>query len=122
MACSKCQTDNETGVKFCNECGVKSEIACSDFGKMNRPGSKFCNEFGHNLTLPSEPIPRDLSFDEKPDKIQRYLRKGLTEKILSQRDRIEGERKRVTVVFCDMEGLRKKHLPEEKQLHYFKIM
>ena len=29
---------------------------------------------------------------------------GLTEKILSQRDRIEGERKQVTVIFCDMEG------------------
>jgi class 3 adenylate cyclase len=37
-------------------------------------------------------------------KIQRYLPKGLTEKILSQRDKIEGERKQVTVMFCDMEG------------------
>jgi len=32
-----------------------------------------------------------------------YLPKGLTEKILSQRDRIEGECKQVTVMFCDME-------------------
>jgi len=59
---------------------------------------------GHNLTLPLEPIPKDLSFDEKLDKIQRYLPKGLTEKILGQRDKIEGERKHVTVMFCDMEG------------------
>ena len=28
----------------------------------------------------------------------------ITEKILAQRDRIEGERKQVTVMFCDMEG------------------
>jgi methionyl-tRNA synthetase len=35
---------------------------------------------------------------------QKYLPKGITEKILSQRDRIEGERKQVTVMFCDMEG------------------
>ena len=48
--------------------------------------------------------PKDLSFDEKLAKIQKYLPKGLTEKILSQRDRIEGERKQVTVMFCDMEG------------------
>ncbi|MBW1788843.1 MAG: AAA family ATPase, partial [Deltaproteobacteria bacterium] len=34
----------------------------------------------------------------------RYLPKGLTEKILSQREKIEGERKLVTVMFCDMEG------------------
>ncbi|MFQ5917452.1 MAG: adenylate/guanylate cyclase domain-containing protein, partial [Candidatus Binatia bacterium] len=60
---------------------------------------------GHNLTLPSrEPVIKELSFDEKLDKIQRYLPKGLSEKILSQRDRIEGERKHVTVMFCDMEG------------------
>jgi class 3 adenylate cyclase/predicted ATPase len=61
-------------------------------------------ECGHDLTPPSKPTPKDLSFDEKLDKIQRYLPKGLTEKILSQRDRIEGERKQVTVMFCDMEG------------------
>jgi class 3 adenylate cyclase/predicted ATPase len=51
-----------------------------------------------------EKAPKELSFDEKIDKIQRYLPKGLTEKILSQRDKIEGERKQVTVMFCDMVG------------------
>ncbi|MCJ7595108.1 MAG: AAA family ATPase, partial [Desulfobacterales bacterium] len=56
------------------------------------------------MTTPSEPLPKELSFDEKLDKIQRYLPKGLTEKILGQRDKIEGERKQVTVMFCDMEG------------------
>jgi predicted ATPase/class 3 adenylate cyclase len=52
----------------------------------------------------------------KIDKIQRYLPKGLTEKILAQRDKIEGERKQVTVMFCDMEGftpLTEKIGPEE---------
>jgi class 3 adenylate cyclase len=72
----------------------------------------------HNAgqTVPSEPAPKELSFDEKLDKIQRYLPKGLTEKILAQRDRIEGERKQVTVMFCDMEGftaLTEKLGPEE---------
>ena len=33
-----------------------------------------------------------------------HLPQGLTEKIITQRDRIEGERKHVTVMFCDMEG------------------
>ena len=84
MKCPSCQSENETGAKFCNECGAKLEIACPECGKPNRPGSKFCNECGHNLTLPLEPSPKDLSFDEKLNKIQRYLPKGLTEKILSQ--------------------------------------
>ena len=104
MKCPKCQFNNLEEAKFCNECGAKLEIICSKCGKNNPPQSKFCNECGHNLILPSEPAPKDLSFDEKLDKIQRYLPKGLTEKILAQRDRIEGERKQVTVMFCDMEG------------------
>jgi class 3 adenylate cyclase/predicted ATPase len=108
MKCRKCQFDNPEGVKFCGECGVKLERICLKCGSSNPPQFKFCGECGHNLTLSSEPAPsltpKDLSFDEKLDKIQRYLPKGLTEKILTQRDRIEGERKQITVMFCDMEG------------------
>ncbi|NIS67387.1 MAG: guanylate cyclase, partial [Proteobacteria bacterium] len=104
MKCPKCQFDNREGAKFCNECGNKLEVACPECGKINRLGSKFCDECGQNLRLPSEPSLKDLSLDEKLAKIQRYLPKGLTKKILAQRDRIEGERKQVTVIFCDMEG------------------
>ena len=104
MQCSKCQFENVDGAKFCNECGCKLEISCPDCSKINPPGSKFCNECGYNFTTPSEPVVKELSFDEKIDKIQRYLPKGLTEKILSQKSKIEGERKQVTVMFCDMEG------------------
>jgi len=104
MKCPKCQLDNEADAKFCNNCGNTLEIACPECGRRNRLGSKFCKECGHNLTLPIEPTSKDLSFEEKIDKIQRYLPKGLTDKILSQRDKIEGERKQVTVMFCDMEG------------------
>jgi len=80
------------------------EIKCPSCDAFVPLGKKFCGECGHDLSLPSEPPPRDLSLDEKLVKIQRYLPKGLTEKILAQRDRIEGERKQVTVLFCDMEG------------------
>jgi class 3 adenylate cyclase len=66
--------------------------------------SKFCKECGHQLATSSKPSTQPISFEEKIDKIQRYLPKGLTEKILSQKDKIEGERKQVTVMFCDMEG------------------
>ncbi len=104
MKCPKCQFENPEGIKFCGECGARLEKICPKCNSSNPPQFKFCGECGHNLTLPSEHIPKDLSFDEKLDKIQRYLPKGLTEKILSQRDRIEGERKQVTVMFCDMEG------------------
>ena len=104
MKCPKCQFENPEGMKFCVECGNKLELICPKCGFGNSPSFKFCGECGHDLTLLPEQAPKELSFDEKIDKIQRYLPKGVTEKILSQRDRIEGERKQVTVMFCDMEG------------------
>ena len=105
MQCPKCQHENPSGAKFCNECATKLELICPKCGMANPPGSKFCNECAHNLTTSTAvSAPKDLSFDEKLTKIQKYLPKGLTEKILSQRDRIEGERKQVTVMFCDMQG------------------
>ena len=80
MKCPKCQFENPVGAKFCNECG--HDIASSLSGIS----------------------PPALSFEEKLEKIQRYLPTGLTEKILSQKDKIEGELRQVTVMFCDMEG------------------
>ncbi len=116
MKCPKCQTENPENLKFCGECGAKLEKICPHCNSSNPPQFKFCGECGHDLTLPSKPLTRELSFDEKIAKIQKYLPGGLTEKILSQRDRIEGERKQVTVMFCDMEGytgLTEKLGPEE---------
>jgi class 3 adenylate cyclase/tetratricopeptide (TPR) repeat protein len=104
MKCPKCQTENPETRKFCSECGSKLLFICPQCGFENLPKDKFCGECGHDLGLPSKPIPKELSFDEKLAKIQRYLPKDLTQKILAQRDRIEGERKQVTVMFCDMEG------------------
>ncbi len=79
MQCSICQFANPEGARFCSQCGT------------------------FLYTNPHTEIPTQ-SFDEKLAKIQRYLPQGLTQKILSQRDRIEGERRHVTVMFCDMEG------------------
>ena len=70
----------------------------------NSEGAKFCNECGHSLTGISRAMPQPLSLDQKIAKIQQHLPQALAEKIITQRDRIEGERKHVTVMFCDMEG------------------
>jgi len=102
MKCPSCQHENPDDAKFCNECAHKLELICPACGKVNPLGSKFCNECAHDLSIPSEPVPKELSFDEKIEKIQKYLPKGITEKILSQRDKIEGEKKQVTVMFADM--------------------
>lgn len=104
MQCPKCQSDNREGAKFCKECGSKLEYACPQCGKAYAPGTKFCDECGYSLAQPAKPSPRALSFDEKLDRIQRYLPEGVTQKVLSQKNRIEGERRQVTILFCDMVG------------------
>ena len=104
MKCPKCHTENPETRKFCRECGSKFVAVCPRCESENLPTDKFCGDCGHNLALPSEPTRKELSFDEKIEKIQKYLPAGITEKILSQRDKIEGERKQVTVMFCDMKG------------------
>ena len=104
MKCPKCQADNREGVSFCEECGAKLELVCPNCGANIPLASKFCGGCGYDLTAPTEQPPKYLSFDEKLEKIQRYLPGGLTEKILAQRGKIEGERKQVTVMFCDVQG------------------
>jgi DNA-directed RNA polymerase subunit RPC12/RpoP len=104
MKCPECQSENRETVKFCEDCGAKMEMDCPNCSAKIPLGKKFCGQCGNNLSALSETTPKELSFDEKLDKIQRYLPKGITEKVLSQKDKIEGERKQVTVMFCDMVG------------------
>jgi class 3 adenylate cyclase/tetratricopeptide (TPR) repeat protein len=105
MNCPECKIELPDDALFCNKCGNKLELHCQACGRANPSGSNFCLKCGHSLTsLTETALPKDLSFDEKLRKIQKYLPGGLTEKILSQRDRIEGERRHVTIMFVDMKG------------------
>ncbi|MBU0545203.1 MAG: AAA family ATPase [Proteobacteria bacterium] len=103
MICPECQTGIPEGSKFCKECGAKMELVCPNCGAKTPPGSKFCGECGHPLSAPAAP-PKALLPLDPISRLKRYLPAGLAEKILSQRDRIEGENRQVTVMFCDMKG------------------
>lgn len=105
MKCQKCDFDNPEGMKFCGGCGVKLVIFCSECDFKNPPGFKYCGNCGHHLIdgkkdTSAEKIP----LEDQLEKLKKYLPEGLIQKILSQRDKIVGERKMVTVMFCDMEG------------------
>ena len=96
MKCSKCQYNNRDDAKFCLECGEKLELLCPQCDKTLPSSAKFCDECGHKLSQPAKKPSVDISFQKKLDKIQKYLPQGLTKKILTQRDKIEGERKHIT--------------------------
>jgi class 3 adenylate cyclase/primosomal protein N'' len=92
-------------------------MKCPSCQSSNPPGSHFCNHCGHKIsTTPSEKASPTLSHEDQLSRIQKYLPRGLAEKILAQRDKIEGERKQVTVLFCDMEGFTRfsEKLPPEE--------
>ncbi len=117
MRCRKCHFENPEGMRFCGACGTELEVTCPECSFSNPPGFRFCGDCGHELRKPPAASPlKELSFDEKLAKIQKYLPSGLSEKILSQRDKIEGERRQVTIMFVDMKGftpLTEKLGPEE---------
>jgi class 3 adenylate cyclase/tetratricopeptide (TPR) repeat protein len=77
---------------------------CPSCQSINPPGSHFCNHCGQKITTSPSEKTSTLSPEDKLSRIQKYLPRGLAEKVLAQRDKIEGERKQVTVLFCDMKG------------------
>jgi class 3 adenylate cyclase len=78
---------------------------CPSCQSINPPGSHFCNHCGQKISkTPSEKTSSTISYADQLSRIKKYLPRGLAEKILAQRDKIEGERKQVTVLFCDMKG------------------
>ena len=104
MQCPACQVDNREAARFCRQCGQRLQRACPACAHPCEPGSRFCDECGHPFTAPPPAAPAEPSAKEKAARIQRYLPSGLAERILSQKGKVEGERRQVTVMFCDLAG------------------
>ncbi len=77
MRCSNCATDNAAGARFCNQCGRALRRRCLKCGFENLPESRFCAQCGSPLdgAAASE-----------------------------QREALTGERRHLTVLFCDLVG------------------
>src|SRR2546429_4394885 len=98
MQCRQCRHDVPADGQFCPECGARLAVACPECGTDSGPGYKFCKKCGH--ALGSGPSPeKDPARFASP---QRYTPRHLAEKILTSKSALEGERKQVTVLFCDI--------------------
>ncbi len=104
MKCPHCQVTYTENSKFCSQCGHKLEVVCARCQTVSRPGSKYCSECGRSLSEAGGTKSNRSLLGKEAEKIRKYLPQGLVSKILSQKGKIEGERKLVTVMFCDMEG------------------
>ena len=94
MKCSRCHHENPSALKFCGECGARLTTVCASCGAANSPEQKFCGECGTNLS--PDIANAKLAFPHS------YTPKHLAEKILTSKSSLEGERKQVTVLFCDI--------------------
>jgi len=88
MCCSGCGATNPRQARFCMRCGAELGIECEECSAMLPAGSRFCLECGR----PVEAGPAPAS----------YTPRRLTEQILEGRAALQGERKQVTVLFCDI--------------------
>ena len=95
MRCPQCQHENPAGMKFCGECAAPLASTCPACRTANPPENKFCGQCAGPLRTTS------TAKFAAPDS---YTPKHLSEKILTSRAALEGERKQVTVLFADLKG------------------
>ncbi len=55
MICSSCGSENEVGLKFCDQCGTVLSSGCPACGAPNRPNARFCGSCGAVLGAASPP-------------------------------------------------------------------
>jgi class 3 adenylate cyclase/tetratricopeptide (TPR) repeat protein len=97
-------------MKFCGQCGAKLAALCPQCGAEVPPGFKFCGECGAPLAAAPAPPPAPAPAPERvppspaPPVPQSYTPPHLAAQILQSRSALEGERKQVTVLFCDLVG------------------
>ena len=116
MRCVNCGTALIEGKRFCHACGTPIALACRGCGSNLQPEFRFCPDCGLEVTSPevhdSAPPPTDDPFA----RMARHIPEALAQKIRAAQGTIEGERKQVTVLFCDLVGstsLAEKLDPEE---------
>jgi class 3 adenylate cyclase len=82
MRCSNCGIDNLAGSRFCNQCGTPLGEACAKCGAENLPDAKFCSQCGVSLDVLPNRVTEAEPHEHSP----------------------AGERRHLTVVFCDLVG------------------
>jgi len=81
MHCAVCDVDNDPGARFCSGCGAALAQVCTACGRGSSSAARFCSACGRRLL----PHPAAIETGAVPE-------------------RLAGERRQVTVLFCDIVG------------------
>lgn len=117
MKCPHCATENPEGAKFCFNCGQALAMTCPECATSLPPNAKFCFNCGHQMAGPA-PTPAATPAPPSPSpapavqtapsesRLQQFIPKELLAKLDSARSGggMEGERRVVTMLFCDVKG------------------
>ena len=101
MKCPNCERDNRAGAKFCEECGTPLARACASCGLPLSTTAKFCSGCGNPTDRKYTAL---ASSSPGPPTPETYTPRHLSERILTSKAALEGERKQVTVLFADVKG------------------
>jgi class 3 adenylate cyclase/tetratricopeptide (TPR) repeat protein len=108
MECPQCGHINRSEARFCEACGTSLARHCPNCRQEVRPEAKFCDQCGYALSAVSPPDQsaplREAVINRFHARLPGYTPRHLSEKILSGKNAMEGERKQVTVLFADIAG------------------
>ncbi|MBC8506445.1 MAG: AAA family ATPase [Anaerolineales bacterium] len=128
--CTNCQFSNPQGAKFCSNCGSQVKQGCTNCGAELIPNAKFCSNCGQPAQVaaatqtesaqpakgaappaaaPQGPEPAQTSPAPTSSNLGKYVPAALLSKLEAARDGEGaqdslGERRIVTMVFCDIQG------------------
>ena len=113
MNCPACNTLNPDGARFCFNCGTSMPITCANCSTSLPPNARFCFNCGAAVGAPAaappapEPVGAEsVSPAQTTTRLQQFVPRELMTKLESARasGSMEGERRIVTMLFCDVKG------------------
>jgi class 3 adenylate cyclase/tetratricopeptide (TPR) repeat protein len=103
MRCTNCGTELLAGKQFCHVCGQRVTPACPNCNATLAPGFHFCPDCGLEIA-PTAAAALTSSNNDPGAPVSQPIPEELAQKVRASQEAIEGERKQVTVLFCDLAG------------------
>jgi class 3 adenylate cyclase/tetratricopeptide (TPR) repeat protein len=103
VRCASCNSELVEGKRFCHACGAAVSRRCGSCGAEVGAQFRFCTDCGKALVTDAPPAPPPAP-PAADDRLTRHIPAELARKIRDAGGGVAGERKLVTVLFCDLVG------------------